>query len=249
MSTPIRVQERRARRKALGRGTAKFIKGVEGLDGGIPVLRMLAKGTPAFIALFPALPALLAAAMALDLAPVEWWTLVAMVLLVLLAALTVGFFRDPERLPGEGLLAPVHGRVLGVEEEGDRVRVSTFMSPLDVHVVRAPLDGTVVSLERSGSGFHRAFRPEADHNVQLEVVFEGDPPFTVVMISGWLARRIVPYLSPGDRVRRGSRIGLIRFGSRVDVLVPEAAFHVSVGPGNRVTGGSSSLGVIASADS
>jgi len=210
---------------------------------------MLAKGTPAFIAILPALPLVMAAAMALELAPVAWWTLAALAALALLAVLTVGFFRDPERPPGVGLLAPAHGRVLGVTEEGGRVRVSTFMSPLDVHVIRAPLEGRVVSMERGGSGFARAFRPEADHNVRLELDFEGDTPFTVVMVSGWLARRIVPYVSEGDRVERGSRIGLIRFGSRVDVLVPTGSFDVRVGPGSRVAAGSSSLGVSTSAGS
>ncbi len=210
---------------------------------------MLAKGTPAYIALFPVLPALLVAAMAMEMVPVAWWSLLTLVPLGLLAALAVGFFRDPERPPAEGLLAPAHGRVLGVAEDGGRLRISTFMSPLDVHVVRAPWDGRVVAAQRGGSGFHRAFRPEADHNVQLELAFEGDPPFTVVMVSGWLARRIVPYIGVGDRVERGARIGLIRFGSRVDVLVPAGAFEVRVGPGSRVRAGSSSLGVSTGADS
>ncbi|NIP34405.1 MAG: phosphatidylserine decarboxylase family protein [Thermoplasmata archaeon] len=154
------------------------------------------------------------------------------------------FFRDPERPTAEGLVAPAHGRVLGVFDEDGRTRVSTFMSPLNVHVIRAPLDGRVKSMEWSGSGFYRAFKPEADHNVQVRIEFEGgEVPFTVVMISGWIARRIVPYLTEGDTVTRGSRMGLIRFGSRVDVIVPQETFRIDVKEGDIVRAGSSSLGV------
>jgi phosphatidylserine decarboxylase len=204
---------------------------------------MLAKGTPIFILLFPVLlvvTAVLWYTAELSLASPLW---IVLVLLLPLTFLVIYFFRDPERPTAEGLVAPAHGKVLGVKEEDGKVRVSTFMSPFDVHVIRAPLDGTVVSMDRGGSGFRRAYEPGADHNVQLEIGFDGDPPFTVVMISGYLARRIVPYITLGDTVTRGSRIGLIRFGSRVDVLVPKDIFAIKVREDNRVKAGSSSLGV------
>ncbi len=204
---------------------------------------MLARGTPAFVAIPPALLAIVLVAIVAGWAPAVWWTGSLVVLLALASGLGIGFFRDPERSPGDGLLAPAHGRVLGVESEEGQTRVSTFMGPFDVHVVRAPLDGRVVSLERGGRGFHRADTPSARHNVGLELGFEGEEPFSVVMLSGWFARRIVPYVGVGDRVDRGSRIGLIRFGSRVDVLVPEDAFRIIVAPGHRVRAGSSALGV------
>jgi phosphatidylserine decarboxylase len=183
-------------------------------------------------------------AVVLEWAPLAWWTVVIAVFLGLLSVLAVAFFRDPERTLAEGLVAPAHGRVLGVEAEEGHTRVSTFMGPMDVHVIRAPLDGRVVSLERMGSGFARADTPSARHNVGLELGFEGrEIPFRVVMLSGWFARRIVPYVLEGDQVERGARIGLIRFGSRVDVLVPEGAFDITISPGHRVRAGSSSLGV------
>jgi phosphatidylserine decarboxylase len=205
---------------------------------------MLAKGTPAFMVIPPVLPVLLLAAMAMGWVPMQWWSLLALVVLALLAAVGVMFFRDPERSVAEGLVAPVHGTVLGVDVADGRTRVSTFMSPFDVHVVRAPLQGRVVSMERSGSGFHRADSPDAGHNVQLEIGLQGEEePFTVVMITGWFARRIVPYVSLGDEVVRGSRMGLIRFGSRVDVLVPEGSYDISVREGTKVKAASTSLGV------
>ncbi len=205
---------------------------------------MLARGTPWFIFVPPAFTAGFFVPWYQAGFPFAWHYLVLLTVLILLSFFVLFFFRDPERPTAEGLVAPAHGRVLGVKDEDGRTRVSIFMSPLDVHVVRVPLDGTVVSMERSGSGFHSAFRPEADRNVQLELRFEGgEVPFTVVMISGLVARRIVPYVSVGDAVSRGSRIGLIRFGSRVDVMVPKDAYSISVEPGAHVKAGSSSLGV------
>ena len=205
---------------------------------------MLARGTPAFMVVPPVLPLLLLAAMALEAVPVTWWSLSVLGVLGVLAAIGLHFFRDPERPTAEGLVAPAHGRVLGVDEEDGRVRVSTFMGPFDVHVIRAPLEGKVVSMERGGSGYHRADSPAAGHNVQLELGFQGaSEPFAVVLVSGWFARRIVPYVAEGDVVTRGSRIGLIRFGSRVDVLVPKGLYDLSVAKGGRVRAGSSSLGV------
>ncbi len=209
---------------------------------------MLAKGTPWFIFLFPALIVLLFFQWYLAGFAFHWYPIVGLAVLGTFTFLVIFFFRDPDRPTAEGLVAPAHGRVLGVEPEGDRVRIITFMSPFDVHVIRAPLEGKVVSREEGGSGFHKAYRSEAGHNVQVELVFEGgEVPFTVVMISGWLARRIVPYISEGDTVARGSRIGLIRFGSRVDVLVPKGTFHLNVEKGSLVKAGSTSLGVRAHA--
>ncbi len=209
----------------------------------------MARGTPWTITIPPALLALTAVAMVAGPLTVAWWSLLAVALLLMLSFMGIYFFRDPERTVGEGLVAPCHGRVLGVDEEGDRVRVSTFMGPMDVHVIRAPLKGKVMSMERGGSGFHRADTSEAGHNVQLAIDLHGDPEdFTVVMVSGWFARRIVPHIAPGDTVERGSRIGLIRFGSRVDVLVPKNEYRITVEPGTRVRAGSSSLGVRLDAD-
>jgi len=214
-----------------------------------PPTAMLAKGTPWFIPLPPALALVLALAMAAGWAPMAWWWVALLGLLAAATAFGLFFFRDPDRPTGEGLVAPVHGRVLAVAEEGGWTRVSTFMGPFDVHVVRAPLDGTVRAMTRQGAGFRRADSAEAGHNVQLELELdgaggEGGAPHRVVMVSGWFARRIVPYVATGDPVARGSRMGLIRFGSRVDVVVPTGAFRITAAPGQRVRGGESSLGVV-----
>ncbi len=205
---------------------------------------MLARGTPWFISVPPAAAIALASAMALGLVTVDPWTVGVLVLLVVLSALGLNFFKDPDRQVANGLVAPAHGRVLDVREEGDRVRVSTFMGLFDVHVVRAPLGGRVTSLTRGGKGFKRAYVPGAARNVRVELSFEeGGEGHEVFMVSGWFARRIVPYVSVGDVIGRGDRIGLIRFGSRVDVVLPAKVYRIEVAPGQRLRAAESSMGV------
>ncbi|WP_449061286.1 phosphatidylserine decarboxylase [Planomonospora algeriensis] len=160
------------------------------------------------------------------------WALAA----VPLTALTGGmlwFFRDPERTPGPGrILSPADGVVQSIDPWPDgRTRVAIFMSPLNVHVNRAPLAGTVTSVEHVSGGFLPAFDKDSDKNER--VVWHLDTALgdlELVQIAGAVARRIVPYLAAGAKVTRAERIGLIRFGSRVDVYLPEGiAPAVSVG--------------------
>jgi len=214
---------------------------------------MLARGMPWFIIIPPAVTLAVVATIVVSPVPVGWGAWALVVALAVASAFGLLFFRDPERTCGEGLLAPAHGRVMAVEDvdDGDAwTRVSIFMGPLDVHVVRAPLDGRVADMERAGSGFARADAPGADHNVRLTLTM--DPKrlgehHRVVLVSGWFARRIVPYVAVGDKVARGARIALIRFGSRVDVLVPRGMYAISVRRGQRVRAGETSLGVRADA--
>ncbi|SDG71158.1 phosphatidylserine decarboxylase [Sinosporangium album] len=153
-----------------------------------------------------------------------------------LAALTgamLWFFRDPEREPGEGrVLSPADGTVQSIDPWPDgRTRVAIFMSPLNVHVNRAPMAGTVTSVEHVPGGFVPAFNKDSDKNERVVWHFNtavGD--LEVVQIAGAVARRIVPYLAAGAKVTRAERFGLIRFGSRVDIYLPEGiAPAVSVG--------------------
>lgn len=151
------------------------------------------------------------------------WALAA----VPLAALTGGmlwFFRDPERTPGEGrLVSPADGVVQSIDPWPDgRTRVAIFMSPLNVHVNRAPAAGVVTSVEHVPGGFVPAFNKDSDKNERVVWHFDtalGD--IEMVQIAGAVARRIVPYLLAGAKVAKGERVGLIRFGSRVDVYLPE----------------------------
>ncbi|GGO76046.1 phosphatidylserine decarboxylase [Nonomuraea cavernae] len=153
-----------------------------------------------------------------------------------LGALTGGmlwFFRDPDRTPGEGrVLSPADGVVQSIDPWPDgRTRVAIFMSPLNVHVNRAPLAGNVVSVQHVAGGFLPAFNKDSDQNERVVWHFDtalGD--IEMVQIAGAVARRIVPYLSAGAKVAQTDRIGLIRFGSRVDIYLPEGISPaVSVG--------------------
>ena len=165
-----------------------------------------------------------------------------------LAAFVLYFFRDPERLvpAGDVVVSPADGKVVDLREvelDGRRAwKISIFLSVFDVHVNRAPLSGTIRSVRYQPGRFLMAFRPEASvENEQNTVAIEGDRlTVTFKQIAGTIARRIVFRKQLGDRVELGERVGLIKFGSRVDVFLPlETPPAVVVG--DRVRGGSSIL--------
>ncbi|PWU06821.1 MAG: phosphatidylserine decarboxylase family protein [Terriglobia bacterium] len=161
----------------------------------------------------------------------------------ILAAFCLYFFRDPERAIPSGPVAvsPADGKVVAVKSEGAGInRISIFLNIFDVHVNRAPIGGAVCSVKYQRGKFLVASREECSvSNEQNIVTVQGDR--TTVMfkqIAGLIARRIVFDKKIGDRVAIGERVGLIKFGSRVDVLVgPE--WEIVVRPGMRVAAGSS----------
>ena len=171
---------------------------------------------------------------------------------VLLAAFFLWFFRDPERkIPeGEGLIvSPGDGKVEEAEwietTSGSRFRLSIFLSVVDVHVNRTPIGGTVTLSEYREGGFLNAMNPESAvlNEQTLITIDDGTHSVSFKQIAGLLARRIVCNLKAGDVVKRGDRMGLIKFGSRVDVLMP-ADVELKVRKGDRVVGGVSVLGVL-----
>lgn len=173
--------------------------------------------------------------------------------LACLAALVVNFFRNPERpIPGEpgAIVSPADGVVVEVADEpaprlhgAPATRISIFMNVLDVHVNRSPIAGRVVEVAYTPGKFLAANVPKASlENEQNALLLESPSGcrVTLVQIAGLIARRIVNYARPGDRLGRGQRFGLIRFGSRVDVYLPPEA-RVVVAPGRRVAAGASVL--------
>jgi phosphatidylserine decarboxylase len=191
------------------------------------------------------------AAAACIMAVMGWWGAAAVFAVVALAFL--GFFRDPDRVAPDlagAVLAPADGRVMVITEAvdpwvGPAVRVSIFLSPLDVHVNRAPIGGLVKNVEYAAGRFLAAYRPEAsEQNERCAVSLDGERArVTVTQISGVLARRIVCRVRPGDTLRAGERYGLIRFGSRTDLVLPRGT-EVRVRVGDRVRGGESVMGVL-----
>jgi phosphatidylserine decarboxylase len=177
-------------------------------------------------------------------------------LFLLLSAFLVYFFRDPERGIPEGerlILAPADGRIVAIKPFPEWVgpfgealtRVSIFLSVFDVHVNRAPISGVVNAVTHSPGRFVPAWGESASmENEQTLIHFASpDGDVWVKQIAGLVARRIVCRIRPGEKVAAGDRIGLIRFGSRVDCILPATA-ELRVRRGQTVKGGSTILGVI-----
>lgn len=184
----------------------------------------------------------------LGLALWRWRPLVGMGCLVLAAGIAA-FFRDPvRRLDADPdlLYAPADGTVIGVDTVEDpwfvgrpSYRVSIFLSLLDVHVNRCPADGDIVTVRDLGSGFAPAMHFARSHgNRRRELGLNtAHGPVLVVQVAGLLARRIVPWVAPGDHVVAGQKIGMITFGSRTDLIVPHDAGAPIVEMGQKVVGG------------
>ena len=167
----------------------------------------------------------------------------------LLALFFLWFFRDPERVIPDSagaIVSPADGKVTDVSSipvNGvAHTRISIFLSVFDVHVNRSPVAGVIREVHYQKGKFLNAMNPaSADHNEQNAVTVEGDGQTVVFkQIAGLLARRIVFNKKVGDRVGRGERVGLIKFGSRVDVLL-DASARMEIKVGDRVKGGASVL--------
>lgn len=207
----------------------------------VPLAR---EGYP-FIAIL-AIPAALAVAAAAHWDRTLLWILACA--LVLLALCVAAFFRDPNRNGPRAehlVLAPADGKVVDIQHvdepdflNGPALRVSIFLSLLDVHVNRYPVSGEVALRTYNSGAFEPAWRGSASHSNERATtgIRSSHGPFLVRQIAGLAARRIVTYARPGDRVRQGERMGLIRFGSRVDVFMPADA-RPAVAPGERAVGG------------
>jgi phosphatidylserine decarboxylase len=192
---------------------------------------------------FAALPAALAGLLVWQ----QWWA--AAGALASLTLFILFFFRDPERaIPAEpgAIVSPADGRVLSVEAsewEGEpRTRISIFLSIFNVHVNRAPIAGKVTNLSYQPGRFHVASKELAgERNEQNVITMEGEGTRVVFkQIAGLIARRIEFWRKTGDDLARGERVGMIRFGSRTEILF-DPAYTVQVKPGDTVHGGASVL--------
>ncbi|MEQ1604607.1 MAG: phosphatidylserine decarboxylase [Pyrinomonadaceae bacterium] len=159
----------------------------------------------------------------------------------LLALFMLYFFRDPIReIPiGDGLIiSSADGRVTRIESNEDSKLVSVFLSPLDVHINRSPITGTIKEITYVAGKKMPATRDEASLiNERNSLVIEGEyVTITCTQIAGILARRIVCWPKAGDNLQRGQKFGLIKFGSRTDILMP-GSVEIAVSVGDRVRGG------------
>jgi phosphatidylserine decarboxylase len=175
-------------------------------------------------------------------------------------AFLMQFFRDPKRkIPSNGglIVAPADGRVLKgkidrvktvhyedplmehiLSPGGKGVLISTFMSPFDVHVNRAPISGKIVKTQHYSGKFKIAMRNVLTENEKNLIVIDSEyGKVGVIQIAGFVARRIVQYVEVGDQVKTGDRLGMIRFGSRVDLIIPYENTELMVTEGKKPTAG------------
>lgn len=190
---------------------------------------------------------------AVSLVLLRWWPTLGLLPLALLAFVAF-FFRDPERrvqAPPGVILSPADGRVVEIGETNEdhfldqpARRVSIFLSLFDVHLNRSPIGGRVTYLKYEKGRFWPAFAPGAPAENERNLLgIEGDRgKVLVVQIAGLLARRIECWVSEGDVVELGQRIGMIRLGSRTELFLPKAATEVLVQPGDRVKAGETIVG-------
>ncbi|MEA1944308.1 MAG: phosphatidylserine decarboxylase [Euryarchaeota archaeon] len=165
---------------------------------------------------------------------------------ILLTVFFIGFFRDPHRTPDYSeihddhvLLAPADGRVMAIENGA----VQIFMNFHNVHVNRTPISGRVRSIRYKNGSHIPAFTKSSSRNERNEIVIANkDFECVVTQIAGTITRRIVSYVKEGDFVQRGGRIGMIRFGSRVDVTVPDN-FEVVIRKRDRVRAGETVIAI------
>jgi phosphatidylserine decarboxylase len=207
----------------------------------IEVSRQMAKEGIPFITLF-LVPGIVFVALG-------WW--IAAGLCLILASFMLFFFRDPNRdCPNDDriVVSPADGRVVAASRVDERVddsptQISIFLSPLDVHINRSPISGEIIDLVYKRGAFHIASRDIASVENEQNIVTVRGARVTIVFrqIAGVVARRIVLWKRKGDRVAMGERVGLMKFSSRMDVILPYEV-EVLVQKGDRVVGGVSVLG-------
>jgi len=168
-------------------------------------------------------------------------------ILLILTVFIAFFFRNPERQIPDGanlIVSPADGKVVKIskDETGEQT-VCIFLNIFNVHVNRAPISGTVARFEYKRGKFKVAFDEEASSVNEQNIVAFAGPELSLVVkqVAGLIARRVICWKKPGDAVGRGELFGLIRFGSRVDIVMP-ARVNIRVAVGDKVRGGSSIIG-------
>jgi phosphatidylserine decarboxylase len=161
------------------------------------------------------------------------------------------FFRDPERIIGNGIIACADGRIREIskvkdDDVGDCTKISTFMNIYNVHVNRIPFNGAVKDIIHKNGIHLPAFKKESEKNERVITIIDTDiGTIKVIQIAGTLARRISPYIKKGDKLKKGEKIGIIKFGSRVDVYLPNIKIKkIRIKVGDMVKAGETTLAEI-----
>ncbi|MDR9415961.1 MAG: phosphatidylserine decarboxylase family protein [Gracilimonas sp.] len=186
----------------------------------------------------------------------QWISLLIYILLGALTILIIFFFRDPERMAPEGdnlIISPADGKVVFVKDideevyiKGKAKQISIFLSPLNVHVNRNPVSGSLEYVKYHPGEYLMAWTENAselNERADFGVLHPSKTKIFFRQITGFLARRIVYNIAEGDQLTAGDRFGIMKFGSRMDVVVPENV-EIKVKPGDHTRAGESILGVI-----
>jgi len=188
-----------------------------------------------------------------------WWSSIPGVLGIVFLLFTLYFFRDPERTPPTGaanvLLSPADGKIIRIDEFDESLfletrakRVTIFLSPLSVHVNRIPANGTIDFVQYVPGDYLVAWHPKAselNERSEIGLTHENGSKVLFKQIAGAVARRVVYHVSVGDTVRAGERFGIVKFGSRMDVIVPMSS-EIEIQVGDKVKGGETILGYLMS---
>ena len=160
------------------------------------------------------------------------------IILLSISLFLLYFYRDPERKIESGIVSPADGLVQRAEIKSGMVHLSIFMNVHNVHVNRSPFGGKVLSIKHKSGGYLPAFSKDSDKNERVMTKIETSiGVMKVIQIAGVLVRRIVSYVKPGKEVAKGERIGLIHFGSRVDLSFESAGIEILIKKGDRVLAG------------
>ena len=169
--------------------------------------------------------------------PLEEMYVISLILIVL-SIFLLCFYRDPYREIQDGIVSPADGLVQKVETKRGMIHISVFMGVQNVHVNRSPIDGKVISQNHKSGGDTPAFSKDSDKNERLITKLDTDLGiFKITQIAGFLVRRIVRYIEPNELIGKGERIGLIHFGSRVDLAFESSGIRVKVKKGDRILAG------------
>ena len=172
------------------------------------------------------------------------------IIFFIITILFIIFFRDPDRIIGEGVVSPADGIIQEIMEMGDKeigrcFRITIFMNIYDVHVNRIPIDGRIVDIEHYPGSHLPAFTKESERNERVLVKIDTVIGIIkMIQIAGIIARRIIPYIKINDELGKGERIGIIRLGSRVDLYLPIDKIVLKVKKGDRVKAGVDSIAEI-----
>jgi len=177
--------------------------------------------------------------------------LLASFIMFILTVFFIIFFRDPVRDIGNGVVAPADGRIQQIFQSMDSIIgectiISTFMNLHNVHVNRMPLDGLIIDVVHIFGSHFPAFKKESKINERVIITIDTEIGIVkLIQIAGTLARRIVPYIKKGDELKKGEKIGIIRFGSRVDIYIPSKKIkNLNVKLGDRTRAGEKSIAEI-----